>query len=310
VSKNKTKKFNEEKVIESVVRTAPDNPLAVRFSPPAWAKLCYLRDIGDTEIGGFAVTHPDDLLYVMDFQLVKQECSMVKVDFDDDAIADYTMDMVESGYSPEQFMRIWVHTHPNMSAHPSGTDLHTFKKVFGKCDWSVMVIVSNTGDQFCRLRINTGPFPGLFDIPMYVDYTSYEFDGSDTASWLKEYEEKVTEKKFHVYKSKKTKESTSWKNQQFSKGYFGGEINKFDDDLWLNEADGWVYDENLHSYSRKAWWDDVDEIEDDEDFLDIDIPDELVSLLTPNELVILENMEDDNEREFHIAELKSKYKII
>ena len=37
-------------------------PRTLRFSPYAWAKLLYLRDAGDTEIGGFAITSPDDLL--------------------------------------------------------------------------------------------------------------------------------------------------------------------------------------------------------------------------------------------------------
>src|SRR4051812_35743192 len=38
----------------------------LRFSPTAWAKLLFLRDIGDTEVGGFGITPADDLLFVED----------------------------------------------------------------------------------------------------------------------------------------------------------------------------------------------------------------------------------------------------
>ena len=53
----------------------------LRFSPYAWAKLFFLRDAGETEVGGFAITPADDLLLVEDFALVKQQCSPVTVRF-------------------------------------------------------------------------------------------------------------------------------------------------------------------------------------------------------------------------------------
>ena len=39
---------------------------ALRFTPYAWAKLLYLRDRGDSEVGGFGITSRDDLLLVKD----------------------------------------------------------------------------------------------------------------------------------------------------------------------------------------------------------------------------------------------------
>ena len=47
----------------------------LRFRPTAWAKLLFLRDYGQTEVGGFGITPADDLLYVEDVRLVKQVCS-------------------------------------------------------------------------------------------------------------------------------------------------------------------------------------------------------------------------------------------
>ena len=39
----------------------------LRFSPYAWAKLVFSRDIGETEVGGFGISSKDDLLLIEDF---------------------------------------------------------------------------------------------------------------------------------------------------------------------------------------------------------------------------------------------------
>ena len=64
-------------------------PPALRLSPVAWAKMLYLRDLGDSEVGGFGISAADDLLHVEDVQLVRQLCTGVSVAFDDQAVADF-----------------------------------------------------------------------------------------------------------------------------------------------------------------------------------------------------------------------------
>ena len=93
----------------------------LRFSPTAWAKLLFLRNRGMSEVGGFGVARLDDLLYVEDVQTVQQVCSVVTVEFDDAAVARFFDEQVDAGRKPAQFARIWIHTHPEMSAQPSGT---------------------------------------------------------------------------------------------------------------------------------------------------------------------------------------------
>ena len=44
----------------------------LRFSPTAWVKLLFLRDAGESEVGGFGITASDDLLFIKDVQLVGQ----------------------------------------------------------------------------------------------------------------------------------------------------------------------------------------------------------------------------------------------
>ena len=150
----------------------------------------YFRDKTDNEVGGFGITKADDLLYVTEFVTVKQEVTSVSVKFDDESVADYFEEQVDLGRKPEQFARIWIHTHPGSFAEPSATDEDTFKKVFGKCQWSLMFIVAEDNKTYARLSFNVGP-GGQMKIPVEVDY-SHEFGPSDKEKWDAEYEANVT----------------------------------------------------------------------------------------------------------------------
>jgi len=161
----------------------------LRFSPTAWAKLLFLRDYGDTEVGGFGISAPDDLLLIDDIQLVRQTCSWAHVAFEDDAVAEFFDEQVVAGRKPEQFARVWIHTHPGDCPQPSGVDEETFERVFGTADWAVMFILARGGDCYARLRFNSGP-GGESDLPVQVDY-SRDFHGSDFDAWEIEYMQDV-----------------------------------------------------------------------------------------------------------------------
>ena len=157
----------------------------LRFSPTAWAKLLFLRDFGDTEVGGFGISAADDLLFIQDVQLVRQDCTSVSVCFDDQAVAEFFDQQVDLGRVPSQFGRLWVHTHPGNFATPSHTDEETFWRVFGRTDWAVMFILARQGQSYARLRFHVGP-GGEVDLPVRVDY-SRSFAASDHDAWCKEY---------------------------------------------------------------------------------------------------------------------------
>lgn len=157
----------------------------LRFSPTAWAKLVYLRDRGETEVGGFGVTAEDDPFVIEEFHLVQQTCSPVSVCFDDAAVADYFDRHVDRALKPSRFARIWLHTHPGDSATPSWVDEETFHRVFGSTDWAVMFIVARGGQTYARLRFNAGPGASLV-VPVAIDY-SRPFAASDCAAWDLEY---------------------------------------------------------------------------------------------------------------------------
>ncbi len=166
----------------------PAEPV-LRFLPTAWAKLLYFRDRGDTEIGGFGITKADDLLYVEDFVTVKQEVTGASISFDDEAVADLFDNQVDAGRKPEQFARIWLHTHPGNSAQPSSTDEETFQRVFGNCQWALLFVLALGGKSYARLRFNVGP-GGSVVIPVVVDY-SQSFGPSDHVAWETEYQANI-----------------------------------------------------------------------------------------------------------------------
>jgi hypothetical protein len=163
----------------------PWEPPRLTLSPTAWAKLLYLRDLGPTEVGGFGIAAADDLLYVEDVQLVRQVCTGASVAFEDEAVADFFDRQVEEGRRPEQFARIWVHTHPGNSPQPSCVDEDTFARVFGRTEWAVMFVLARHGETYARLRFHVGP-GGDLDLPIQVDF-SRPFPASDFTAWKTEY---------------------------------------------------------------------------------------------------------------------------
>ena len=167
----------------------------LRFSPTAWAKLLCLRDLGPTEVGGYGITDAGDLLNVRDFVLVPQHCNEVFVAFDDTAVAEFFDDQIDEGRPPEQFGRIWIHTHPGESAQPSSVDVETFHRVFGRCDWAVMFILARGGQTFAQLYWRSGG-PASIPLAVEIDFTP-PFEGSDVDAWEEEYLHRVEPHTWH-----------------------------------------------------------------------------------------------------------------
>ena len=122
---------------------------------------------------------------------MQQTCSWASVVFDDESVADFFEDQVEDGLNPEQFARVWIHTHPGNSAAPSMTDEETFTRVFGSTNWSVMAILAKGGESYARLRLN-GDVSQDFEMPTEIDFTT-EFPNSDHDDWEEDYLSNVSE---------------------------------------------------------------------------------------------------------------------
>ena len=209
-----------------------------------------MRDVTDNEVGGFGITEADDLLFVTDFTLVKQKVTAVSVSFDDESVANFFADQVEAGRKPEQFARVWLHSHPGSSPEPSMTDEQTFTRVFGSCDWSVMCIVAQDSGTYARLRFSAGP-GGEVKIPVCVDY-SYEFDAADFELWTQYYKVNVIEDTVFSF-SGKAKEA---KTQQESEADIFGGTDEFQTGMFSSE-DLMEEFEMMHPSERQAFMDEL-----------------------------------------------------
>jgi proteasome lid subunit RPN8/RPN11 len=149
----------------------------------------FLRDYGDTEVGGFGVSRRGDLLLVEDFCLVQQRCTPASVTFSDESVADYFDRQVDQLRVPAEFARIWIHTHPGDSAAPSLTDELTFERCFGEADWAVMLIVARGGQVYARQRFNAGP-GGAARLAVGLDFLQ-PFPATNCAAWQLEYQRQV-----------------------------------------------------------------------------------------------------------------------
>jgi proteasome lid subunit RPN8/RPN11 len=163
--------------------------LALRFSPTAWAKMLYFRDRSDNEIGGFGISEPDDLLFVRELATIKQEASCASVKFDDEAVSQFFDQQVDLGRRPEQFARIWAHSHPGDCPQPSSVDEETFARVFNKCQWAVMCVVAQNNKTYARISFNVGP-GGQVLIPVEVEFAC-DFGPTDKKLWEAEYQANI-----------------------------------------------------------------------------------------------------------------------
>lgn len=219
----------------------------LRFSPYAYAKMVFMRDMSNNEVGGFGITYPEDPLLVEDFILVPQEVGPASVEFNDIGVADFIERMMEFNIPPLQCMRIWIHTHPGSMNTPSSTDEATFFRVFGKCDWAIMFILAQNDKTFCALQHNIIPASRV-NINTSIDFAT-PFIGSNQEEWVKEYTSMVKETKIFVSTSypitsrkvltkAEQEERKNLLNKVFDDyGAYGG-IGEISDDEWFLKYGG------------------------------------------------------------------------
>jgi hypothetical protein len=109
--------------------------------------------------------------------------------FDDIAVAKFFDQQIDAGRRPEQFGRIWIHTHPGHCATPSSVDEETFARVFGRSEWAVMAILAQGGQSYARMTFHVGPQASL-EIPVEVSFHD-PFAGSDWPAWEQEFRDNV-----------------------------------------------------------------------------------------------------------------------
>ncbi len=190
--------------------------LTLRFTRYAWGKLAYVNELSTTEISGFCIANPKDLLLVEDIAFLQQVNTGASTLLDDEAVADHFDDQVDAGRQPNQFARIWLHTHPNSHnfgkktkrnrriindnfcvPSPSWTDESTIRQAFGSCDWAVMFIYGGGSTGYARLVFKK-PVNGQIVMPVEIQKKGKNPTKKDFAKWKREFEKNITEKKWNV----------------------------------------------------------------------------------------------------------------
>lgn len=216
----------------------------LKFTPYAWSKLLYLRDKGSTEVSFFGVSRKGSLDLVEDLFMPFQHGAWATTEFIDDKLPKFFDDMVDLGYHPEEFGRIWCHTHPGDSATPSSKDEATFSQEFVGPNWAIMFIVGKKGATTCRLRYKCHPdlahiLPegATRELPVEIAWGANSKPVTDEvrAAWNAEYDERLVPKSYT--------NGRSWKDEPYSK-YINNfsNLSKKDDDEYVGSwrpGPGW-----------------------------------------------------------------------
>lgn len=211
-----------------------NDKMTLYYTPYAFAKLIYMRDIENAEVGGWGITAEGSPLVVRDFMLCPQEVGSASVDFDDDGLVQF-FDKMAHKYKlqPFQFSRIWIHTHPGSSASPSGTDETTFTNALAQSNYAIMAILAKNGNTYARLQLKE-PFTIQQEMNTAVHWGA-TFPQSKKDDWQKEYEENVTKKTYQT--------TVGFHTQQYN-NYVG----KRQGYVWDSEQNEFVH----HTQTKKA----------------------------------------------------------
>lgn len=170
--------------------------------------------------------------YIIDVYPVKQECSSVYTEMDEESLIEKRMELREEGYGFER-QNVHFHTHPNMGVSPSATDEKLIEG-FEADSGHISIIMNedyalsgNTSGLYVRLDL-WKPFRQTFEkLRMVVDTVSLVPDG-----WASEcFKDHVSErpKKVVKYVGRKTTTSYPEKYPQYM---------KIADGLWMG-SHGW-----------------------------------------------------------------------
>ena len=205
----------------------------VRITPNAYQKIMYFMYRGDTEVTGFGETDPDDDFLIIDFHLVKQECTAASVTMGEDCkinknktgLDDYLNSMIDKGINPNKCFRYWIHTHPGSSPHPSGQDEKQFEEFMANYPWIVMLIFARNKSTYCRLGLTQGPGASV-ELNVSVDW-SVPCEDIDFEALEKEYEENVTTSTF-ISSNISTNTPINWKRGAWRENSYTGNFTGID----------------------------------------------------------------------------------
>lgn len=127
----------------------------VMIRPEALDKLDFFIEASDVEISGFgAVTQLNEEEFLIeDIYTFEQESSGGGTEIDGESLAAGIIELINEGVNPEN-MRLWWHSHVNMSAYFSITDTDTMEKTLTDAPWMISIVGNKSKDYRVRFDLH------------------------------------------------------------------------------------------------------------------------------------------------------------
>lgn len=149
------------------------------ISHEASLKLKYFIDIADGEISGIGKSEIDEdgTIHLVDLEIIKQKCTAANTTIDDDAQAQFFLDLRKKGENIKNW-NVWWHSHANLAVFWSQTDDDTIRN-HSSVQTYLVSVVSNKKQEFkARLDIfpkDTSPFKiqtvSTHDLDVEIEYS-------------------------------------------------------------------------------------------------------------------------------------------
>lgn len=196
------------------VKLISDTSYNVYILPDARAKMEMYCELCEKEIGwlGFVKKFPGIGFLITDVVLLKQEVHSTTTEIDPAALLDF---WGETPVEQQADIKLWGHSHVNMSPTPSGQDDSQMDYFKDGNDWFVRLITNKKGD----MNITIYDYANGIEIHDDVLYTYNPKRAELRTAIEAEIKEKVKEK---VY----TPAKTSYTNSKYYDNYYYNKINK------------------------------------------------------------------------------------
>lgn len=152
----------------------------------------YIRHAAGEVSGLGEVTVIDGALVITGVHLLEQECGTASTEFTADAIAKFLVECVKKDIDTST-LRLWWHSHADMSVYWSGTDKDTVKQLSDDMPWLLSLVGNKAGDILVRLDLKEPFVCRMNKLPMTILRPQNE---ALAESIKAELAEKVTIKKY------------------------------------------------------------------------------------------------------------------
>jgi hypothetical protein len=156
------------------------------ITPEAKQRLDLYVKAAPGEISGLGrVIVVNNVIYIEDIYLLKQSSTGSSTDLNPEAMAEFIGELIAKDSAPEE-IKLWWHSHGNMSTFWSATDEET-AGVFAN-GWMLSLVVNKKNEHLCRLDVYDPVHLVLDKIPLIVSCPL------PTAAMVKAIEAEVKEK--------------------------------------------------------------------------------------------------------------------